>query len=658
MANFGRLMNRPIYLLIFLFIAISAQAKQSMNCANAEKHRQRKSTAKITIASPLLELYDVRHVKLDLSMSNLNTIVDGNAITTATVTDSAGMGRYVFELSDKLTIDSAKLNGIKLPAVSIGTDLYAITLAVPISVGNSFTAQVFYHGKADNGTGFFTHGVNHKVLASTTAITFTLSDQFLAKDWWPCKQTLTDKVDSADLWFTVPNGTMAGSNGLLQAVTPIGATTSRYEWKTRYPIEYYLISTAIAPYVQHTQMLHFSGSADSMPVQHFVYDTTLLYPRFKSALDSTPVIVDYFSTLFGRYPFWKEKYGHCIAPLGGGMEHQTMTTMTDALNTTLIAHELGHQWWGDCVTYGSWKDIWMSEGWAAYTEQLYVEHFRGLAAAKAYRGGVFLRVMSRPGGSVIVDDTTDVYRVFDSRLTYDKGAAVAHMLRYIGPGDPAFFSGLKTYQQQYAFKTASTTDFKIIMEAAYGRNLDTFFNQWVYGEGFPTYSATWNQRGSDVFLSLEQTTSMPASVAAFAMPVTLKLTSASGDTLVSVYLDKAQQLYHFNWANVITGIVVDPNDDIVNRANPSIPDGTLNVVATAVDNLRVYPNPADKGWHLSGITPGTSLRLLDVNGKVVWQLGNAPADLTIDSSMLAPGIYTLVLSHSKTGSITRTLQKR
>jgi aminopeptidase N len=651
-------MNRTFYLLILLFIAVSAQAKQSMSCAHAEQHRGRKLTAKIAIASPLLEQYDVSYLKLDLSMSNLNTIVAGNAITRARVIDSAGMGRYVFELSDKLIIDSVKLNGAKLTAVSIDTDLYSVTPALPISVGNSFTAQVFYHGKPDNGTGFFTHGVNHKVLASTTEITFTLSDQYLAKDWWPCKQSLTDKIDSADLWFTVPTGTMAGSNGRLQTVTPIGTTASRYEWKTIYPIEYYLISTAIAPYVQHTQMLHFSGSTDSMPVQHFVYDTALLYTRFKSALDSTPVIVDYFSSLYGRYPFWKEKYGHCIAPLSGGMEHQTMTTMTDALSTTLIAHELGHQWWGDGVTYASWRDIWMSEGWASYAEQLYVEHFRSIAAARQYRSAVFVRVMSKPGGSVYVDDTTNVYRVFDSRLTYDKGAAVAHMLRYIGPGDAAFFNGLKTYQQQYAFGLATTAEFKTIMEAAYGRKLDTFFNQWVYGEGYPTYTASWNQRGSDVFINLGQTTSMPASVAAFALPVTLKLASASGDTLVTVYFNKAQELYRFSWPNTMTGLVIDPNDDIVNRANPVFYDGALSVNSTAIDNLRVYPNPADKSWQLSGIAPGTSLRLLDVAGKVVWELSNVSADVMIDSSRLASGIYTLVLTNSKTGSTTRTLQKR
>jgi aminopeptidase N len=651
-------MNRFLYLLLIMLTAFSAQAKKAVSCSEAQQHRHGHPKAKVTLASPLLELYDVTHVKLDLSMSNLNTVVAGNAITTARVIDSAGMSRYVFELSDLLTIDSIALNGVKLTAVRLDTDLYAVTPALPIALGNVFTAQVFYHGKADNGTGFFTHGVNHKILGTGTEITFTLSDQFLAKDWWPCKQSLLDKVDSADLWFTVPNNTMAGSNGRLLAVTPMGSASSRYEWKTKYPIEYYLISTAIAPYVAHTQMLHFSGSADSMPVQHFVYDTALLYPQYKAALDSTPGIIDYFSGLYGRYPFWQEKYGHCIAPLSGGMEHQTMTTMTDALTTTLIAHELGHQWWGDCVTYASWRDIWMSEGWAAYSEQLYVEHFRSAAAAQSYRGPVFGRVMSKPGGSVYVDDTSDVYRVFDSRLTYDKGAAVAHMLRHIAPSDAAFFAGLKTYQQQYAYKTATTADFKLIMEAAYGRSLDTFFNQWVFGQGYPTYTATWNQRGADVFLNLEQSTSAPASVAAFSMPLTLQLSSAAGDTLVKVYIDKPQHLFHFKWSNPMTNVVIDPNNDIVNRANPVIHDVTLNVASQTRDNVRVFPNPAGESWQLTGIKAGATIRLLDAGGRIVWQADSPPKSLTIDSSILAPGVYTLVIRNPGSGVITRILQKR
>jgi aminopeptidase N len=232
------------------------------------------------------------------------------------------------------------------------------------------------------------------------------------------------------------------------------------------------------------------------------------------------------------------------------------------------------------------------------------------------------------------------------------------MLRHVAPDDATFFNALKTYQQQYAFKTATTADFQKIMEAAYGRPLDTFFNQWIYDQGFPTYTASWNQLGSDVFLKLVQTTSVPSSVAVFAMPVTLQLTSAAGDTLVKVYFDTVQQIYHFKWDRAMTNVVIDPNNDILNHVQPVIRDQTLSVRSLAADKVRVYPNPAGRSWQVTGIVPGASLQLADAMGRIVWQLDDAPAGLSIDSSSLAPGIYTLIIRQSKSQVITRMLEKR
>jgi aminopeptidase N len=378
-----------------------------------------------------------------------------------------------------------------------------------------------------------------------------------------------------------------------------------------------------------------------------------------AALDSTPYMVDYFSQLFGRYPFWKEKYGHCLAPLLGGMEHQTMTTLGVNLPAVLIAHELGHQWWGDNVTYSSWRDIWLSEGWASYCEQLFVEHFQGTAAAKTYRSTVFNRVMVQPGGSVIVDDTSDVYRIFDSRLTYDKGAAVAHMLRYIAPGDSVFFAGLKDYQQRFRYGLANTDSFRKVMEAAYGRSLDTFFSQWVYGQGYPAYSGSWNQKGSDVYIELRQTTSAPASVADFAMPVELKLNSSSGDTTIRVYLDRAQQLYHLSWAQPMSGFSIDPDDNIVNGTGSITNDPALAVSSQQAHGISIMPNPSSSGsWQLRGLRAGSTLLLYDMSGRLVWRSDNTSGDAAIDNRQLPAGIYALKVQQPGVPEAGFVLEKR
>ncbi len=631
---------RFLYLLfpVALFCAFTASAHHNV-CS--EGQIQRGVSHRGTLASPLELAYDVNYVKIDLAMSNLNTDIKGNTTVKATVADPAGMSGYAFELNDNMTIDSAKFNGALVGSVvSAGNHVRIITPAVTLPQNQAFTAQIFYHGTAANGgTGFFNGGIVNSTSPAGAKITYTMSDDYFAKDWWPSKQVLGDKIDSADIWITVPAGTKAGCNGLLKNVTPTG-TGNRYEWKTNYPIDYYLISAAVAPYIDHRQTLHFSNSTDTMLVQHFVYDSASFMPAYGPALDSTPYMIDHFSDLFGRYPFWKEKYGHCTAPLSGGMEHQTMTTL-GAYTTPLIAHELGHQWWGDHVTYASWRDIWMSEGWASYCEQLYVEHFRGTAAAQIYRTSVFNRVMGMPDGTVYLNDTSDVSRTFDSRLTYDKGAAVAHMLRFVAPFDAVYFSGLQAYQQQYAFKNATTEDFKAVMEIAYGFDLDTFFNQWVYGEGYPTYTAKWNQSGNTVFVQLNQTTSKPASVPLFITPLEIRLNAANADTVIRIQNNAAQQNFSFTWNKTMTGLTVDPNNHILNRVGAITKDPVLAVSKVqAANSLRIYPNPARDSWQVAGLH-GERLILFNTAGQKVWEQNAAGETVTIPAAALPSGNYEL-----------------
>lgn len=636
-------MVRLVPLLLLLGFGISAGAHCSH--ADATKRKQRARTgAKTTVASPLLNDYDLKHVHIDLEMDNRSTTISGNTISTIGVLKPGGMSQYAFELNRNLTIDSMKVNGVAVtPLLSPGADLYTVSFGTPQAQGSTFLAQVWYHGTGSTGTGFFTHGLNHYSLPSGTNITYTLSDQYLSKDWWPCKQTLVDKIDSAELWITVADSLKAGSNGTLQRITPLSGNRSRYEWKTRYPVAYYLLSVAVAPYGSYQQTVRFSGSTDTMPVLHYIYDTAAYNRTYKPALDSTPLIVDHFSTLFGRYPFWKEKYGHCVAPLGGGMEHQTMTTMSSITTTTLVAHELGHQWWGNHVTYRSWRDIWLSEGFASYCEDLFLEQFRGAAAMRTHRTGKYNSAMAQTGGSVYVDDTDDVYRVFDSRLTYDKGSAVTHVLRYFAPNDAAFFTGLQMFQQRYAFGHATTDSLKSIMETAYGYRLDSFFRQWIYGEGYPTYTASWNRGQGRVFVRLKQTTSKPASVPLFNVKVPLRLIGNNRDTIVYAQLNSGDSVYRFDWNEAVTGLQIDPDNQIINRNGQVTEEPGLSVGAARMPNAAyVFPNPAEDAWMVHGLQASQSLELRDASGKrILSTKADGQGHARIDSSRLAAGIYTL-----------------
>jgi aminopeptidase N len=612
-------------------------------CAAAKK---KKLPMKTTAGSYLENNYDVKYLKFNLNLTNTSTQLSGDVTIKALTVNL--LDTFAFELNSVLTVDSVLFNGINEPFTTNGS-IRKVPLSSVYNIGVAVTAQVFYHGQPPTGTGqFFTGGLSHvKMTGTGTNIMYSISDPDLADDWWPCKQSITDKIDSMDMWLTVADSLKAGSNGVLKNITSIPGSKLRYEWKTIYPIDYYLISVAVAPYTDYSYFMHFTdGSGDSMLVQNYVYDSAvnLTQPK-RDILDSTGLTIDHFSKLFGRYPFHKEKYGHCYAsPLGGGMEHQTMTTL-GSITSTLIAHELGHQWWGNHVTYGSWRDIWVSEGFATYCEQLFVEQFRGVAAAQAYRTSVFNVALNGIGGSVYVDDTMNVNRIFDYRLTYNKGGSVAHMLRYVAPADSLYFKAMRAYQQQFAYGNAVTGDLHTVCEQVYGKDLDTFFNQWIYGEGYPTYSAKWYQLGTQAYIQITQTASKPSTTPLFSMPLELKLKSATGDTTVKIYNDAAKATYPMPWSQTMTGLEIDPNNHVLNKTGTIAQDvEALYVQDRDADYVKIYPNPARDVWHIAHIPVGAGLELKDITGKTVWTFTGNYNEIIIPANNLPNGTYILNIS--------------
>lgn len=633
-----------IIVMIAGFLSDSALAQSDVRMmgkpaeiCSGTKQRSFTSLGKSTVASPLEDDYDVTHVKLDVGVSNANNSISGSATTTA-VSVVPLMTQYVFELHPSLVIDSVFINGMPLTASS-ASYVRTVSLTLPILLGSTFIARVHYHGQPPNNS-----GIRRQQSQSWGAwVTYTMSEPYNSRDWWPCKQSLRDKIDSTDIWVTVPNNLKAGSVGLLTNVTPIGSTHSRYEWKSKYAIDYYLLSLAATTYVDYSYYMHFSNSSDSMLIQNYVYTNTNTLPFFQDIIDSTGMQVDYFSTLFGRYPFWEEKYGHCMAPFAGGMEHQTMTTL-GFFESTLIAHELGHQWFGDHATCGTWQDIWLNEGFASYSEYLFLEHFYSPGAAFNFMHDVHQDVMSAPDGSVYVDDTTDDARIFDSRLTYNKGNSVVHMLHFIAGNDSIFFQLLKDYQQQFAFSTAVTSDFETLAEQVLGQNLDTFFDQWIYKEGFPIYNATWNQAGNWVSVQLDQSTSKPSSVACFSTPIELTFQSSLGDTTVLVYNNQPSQTFSFYWNKPMNDLQVDPKEWLLREISSVSQDLTLNVGAASETSIKVYPNPTTDSWHISGMNTGSTVLIRDMSGRQVYQSISGHSETDIPAAVYPSGIYLLSIT--------------
>lgn len=596
------------------------------------------TSEKPALASPLLAQYDLHYVKLDISMNNTSTSVAGKATLKATVTEGP-LAQFAFELDSALVIDSVHISGAAVTLVRSG-NVATTTLPAPLSTGQQIHADIWYQGSTPAGATFFTHGLLVDPNYFDHSITYSVSDRFLAKDWWPSKQDIRDKIDSADLWITVPDSVQVASNGVLSNITPVAPGHQRFEWQTRYPTTYYLLSVAIMPYQLYETQAYVE--TDSLPVMHFLPDAPGLLATLQPQLDTVSLVLSYFSELFGRYPFWEEKYGQAFAPLGGGMEHQTISTIGQ-FSTTLMAHELCHQWWGDAVTFHTWADIWLSEGFASYGEQLFMEHFQTPELARNARQYLISSITSLPGGSIFVDDTTSEARVFDGRLTYNKGSMVVHMLRQHIQNDSLFFAGLRQYLTAHTYGNAATEDLQSVLEGTAGMNLDTFFQQWVYGEGYPRYDIRWNQSGSEVYVQLTQSSSKPMSVPFFHTPVFLKLKSADGDTTVRLYHSETTQLFTIPWDKTLTGVQLDPDKHMVCRQLTNVKQPNLSILQSGRSNLQLTGNPAHSGWQLRSLTAPATLSLMDLSGHILGQWQTTGSATSIPAGNLHSGPYLLAV---------------
>lgn len=577
--------------------------------------------------------YDVKFCHLDLQVTNTATTLSGYVRTRAQVVASQ-LDTFVLELHNALQVDSVWIDSVKTPFVRRGNTL---RVAAPHTQGQILESVVFYHGTPPtSNTGIF----NRSSPTWGNQVTYTLSQPFYAYTWWPCKQILSDKLDSVWTFLTTPATLKAGAVGLLTQTVPLPSGKVRYEWKSRYPINYYLVAFAVASYVDYSFTTVLPGNIPLL-VQNYVYDNPQTLPYFKSTIDTTAALLRVFSQKWGTYPFKNEKYGHMMAPFSGGMEHQTMTTL-GFFNFELIAHELAHQWFGDWVTCGSWQDIWLNEGFATYNEYIALEELGTPVAARNWLISVHNDVISQAGGSVWVagNDTLNDDRIFDYRLSYQKGAYLVHMLRF-WLGDSLFFAAIRDFLSMHQNNVAYTANLRTFLESLTNQNWFAFFQQWFYGKGHPIFQIRWASNNLFTIVEVSQQGSSP-STPFFESPLELRLNrSALPDTFIQVYLTQSPQLFTLPVGNV-TSLSIDPNYRILRQIQSVTQDPNLltNSAVTQVSSgFSVYPNPASKEVY-TYLPRADKLYLRDAVGRVVWSASVLPGlhQWTWD---FAPGIYFL-----------------
>ena len=650
---------KNLFTLLALTVSLTpfSQSESETNChkRNSFNANQLKSNA-LTIAQIAeTERYNVHYYELDISMDNLSTDVAGTGEIHGTANEA--LDSVLFELFSTFNVSDIRLNGVTTPYNRVGS---YIKVPVNLTTGQFFEIAVDYDGTPPNGATNPLGGAgmtNDSSPSWGNQVTWSLSEPFSAYEWWPCKQSLTDKADSVGIKITVPNSCKAGSNGVLENVVDLGNGTSRYEWKHRHAIDYYLVSVAVAEYVEYNVFANPTGSASPVLIQNYVYNNPATLPNFQNDIDETVDFIELFADLYGPYPFQDEKYGHCMAPLSGGMEHQTMTTQ-GWFAKGLTSHELGHQWWGDNVTCASWADIWVNEGFASYSEYLMLENLYP-AENDQHMVDVHNNVMSQPNGSVWVEDSLNENRIFSGRLTYDKGAAIIHTFRFLMNDDVAFFNALKNIQTDFTDGTALGLDIRDYFQAASGVNFDDAFNQWYFGEGYPTYSAAWNTSGTDLLLNITHTTS--SSTPAFSNPIEIQFSrSAMADTTIRFDIIGNNDVFTVpNMGNVTNITEIDPNNWIINKVGSITHDtnATAGITEEKADYYDVFPNPTTGNVSVTtGSNGNNMIVLLDSRGRIIetTQFENS---IELDLSNEKSGHYIIQMTNDKGEKRIKTIVK-
>ncbi len=635
-------MNKLVYFLVLCTTLANAQR----TCTHVRTSLKTSQTAATALSHEMN--YDVKFVHLNLNIERTNKTISGNVKTVATVTANS-LDTFMTLLHQNYTIDSIRFNSLLLTAIRQDS-MIKVKVPTTLNSNTTFTSVVYYHGTAPTGGAAIGSGLSNASSPSWgNQVTWSLSESFVAYHWWPCKQVLTDKIDSSWVFITTDSTNMAGSNGLLKNVVTVG-NKKRYEWKSTYPIDYYLISIAVAKYKEYNlyaKPTYMNG--DSLLIQNYVYDNALNSSNFnnqKTQLNKMPQVLSKLCDLYGMYPFRREKYGHCMAPLSGGMEHQTMSTV-GFFDYYVDAHELGHQWWGDNVTCKSWGDIWINEGFAVYSEFLTAQYLDP-ANFSTVVSDAHDNVMSQPGGKVSVEgaDTLNTNRIFSSRLTYDKGGSIIHTLRFVTNNDSVWFNTLRGFQNTYKNGTAGAKEFKAYYEAQTNSNATQFFNQWYYGEGYPTFNVKYNNFNNLVVMTVSQTVSSP-STSLFITPLEYKFTRmGKPDTTVRLMHTQPVENYTIAVTGTVSSVVVDPNNWVINKVIGPSKDVTMGITQNSLEepSIQVIPNPTtDKIRIETHAIQNGRFTLYDLTGKELLSgYFNESADIEV--SWLPAATYVIQLT--------------
>ena len=616
---------KVIFLLVLnSFLYLNSFAQESFFCSYTNQRQLKRS-------SVLFSSFDVVFQRLSLKIDPAVYFLQGKVDVYYKAKNN--LDAISLDLSDSLRVDSVKQRDVLLSFLHKNDTLH---IAVAhLSIDNLDSVSIFYQGKPTKKNEAFIKSIQDE--DSNIPVIANLSEPYGASDWWPCKNTLTDKIDSIDLFLSVPKGNIVVSNGLLKNVKT-EADILVYHWKHSYPITPYLVSIAVSDYKEYTYYIHFSNG-DSLLFTNYLYQKD--FEKNKLKINQTDKFIRFYDSLFVPYPFMREKYGHVQFPVGGGMEHQTISSM-GYFDYEIISHELAHQWFGDDITCASWLDIWLNEGFATYCTGLCYE-FLDTEWWPKWKDLTVERITKDVSGAVFPKDTISVRNLFDSRLTYRKAAYVLHMIRWT-IGDAAFFQAIRNYlsNSELEYNFAKTKDFISFFEAEADTSLSTFMDDWFYGEGYPIYHIEWNQDSeNELNMKISQESSMNDGHF-FAMYLPLCVIGDTDSLDLRLKNTYSGELYAEKVNFKIRKIIFDPEKHLISK------NTEINLLLK--DDCIVYPNPMLDVLHVKAKEKIIALEVFKEDGKQYLYLSPNNEQQEIETNSWSRGVYIIKI---KTASFTK-----
>ena len=627
------MLRKLLFVMALLTIAASAAAQSPFEEIHGDilrkmdmaKARRTSGLARFLAPQPTPNelLFDVLHYTIDVAINPSTRYIEGSV--KARIRPLAGPLNHIeLDADDALTISGVRREPGDTLLWTRSSGLVSIDLPEAVSPADSVEIEILYSGSPSLPIepGLFFSS------ASGYPLIYSLSEPWSARSWWPCKDYPDDKA-TFDLYFSVPTPLFATSNGLYLGFsneTHWGVPYRRFHWRETYPMTTYLASVTAAYYVRIDD--HFVyAPGDTLPVTHYVHPA--LETKARTDFDITVPALAFFSQTFGLYPFISEKYGVALCPIGGGMEHQTLTSYGSSLvrgdhyYDWVFVHEMSHMWFGDMITCKNWVHVWLNEGFASYCEALWFEHLQGATKLRSY-----MESKDHPfrwSGPVLRDPDNMSQDYYFDNVVYDKGAWVLHMLRHV-VGDDAFFQILKEYcsDSRYRFSAAETNDFKGICEAHYGSSLSWFFDEWLTRTdrlGYRWSSKSYRLGGAfNLTIVVDQTQATP-----YAMPVDFAVTTAAGTINTVLRVDSAHEEFHLTLSDSALVVQLDPGHWILcDKTQVAPTEAVVPSVAYLAQNFPNPFNPATRIEFALSEPTTTSLRIYDAAGRLVRVLAAGP----------------------------------